>query len=91
MGLCTDVIPGKSGALMGSLMFKPAAEAWGVGPVLVLCAFFSLAGTVERITTRGESRRRSVHMCTQFEFTIDLYQSSRGVEKGRCFKRQLLD
>ncbi|CAN0484687.1 unnamed protein product, partial [Ectocarpus sp. 12 AP-2014] len=26
-------------------MFKPAAEAWGVGPVLVVCAFISLAGS----------------------------------------------
>lgn len=25
-------------------MFKPAAESWGVGPVLVVCAFISLAG-----------------------------------------------
>ncbi|CAM9365980.1 unnamed protein product [Ectocarpus fasciculatus] len=36
---------GKLGALAGSLMFKPAAEAWGVGPVLVVCAFISLAGS----------------------------------------------
>ncbi|CAM9289765.1 unnamed protein product [Ectocarpus sp. 13 AM-2016] len=36
---------GKLGALTGSLMFKPAAEAWGVGPVLVVCAFISLAGS----------------------------------------------
>ncbi|CAM9669015.1 unnamed protein product, partial [Hapterophycus canaliculatus] len=35
---------GKFGALMGSLLFKPAAEVWGVGPVLVMCALFSLAG-----------------------------------------------
>ncbi|CAM9493408.1 unnamed protein product [Scytosiphon promiscuus] len=37
---------GKLGALMGSLLFKPAAEAWHVGPVLVLCALISLAGGV---------------------------------------------
>ena len=38
------VLPGKFGALLGSLMFKPAAAAWGVGPVLVICALISLAG-----------------------------------------------
>lgn len=30
-------------------MFKPAAEAWGVGPVLVICALISLGGKIRNM------------------------------------------
>ena len=37
--------PGKLGAFAGSLLFKEAVTVLeGVGPVLVICALFSLAG-----------------------------------------------
>lgn len=38
---------GKLGALVGSFLFEPASDMWGVGPVLVICAGISLAGTVQ--------------------------------------------
>lgn len=41
---------------MGSLVFEPAAEAWGVGAVLVVCALFSLAGTKSVVVWRWVSR-----------------------------------
>ncbi|CAM9744854.1 unnamed protein product [Choristocarpus tenellus] len=38
---------GKFGALVGSLLFQPAAEAWGVAVVLLVCSILSLAGEID--------------------------------------------
>ncbi|CAN0310853.1 unnamed protein product, partial [Phaeothamnion confervicola] len=35
---------GKLGALLGAAAFAPLADAWGIGPVLVLCGIISAGG-----------------------------------------------